>query len=77
MNLLQTIGLVWTQYRTFRAVLSELESYSHGELNDLGIARGDISRIAYEEAERRVAALAASRHADERHPPSWAKPATP
>ena len=61
MDLPRTITLVWAQYRAFRAAVAELESYSARELDELGITRGDIPRIAYEEAERRVEALAASR----------------
>ena len=63
MNLLQKITLAWTQYRAFRAALTELEGYSDRELSDLGIARHDIAGLAYAEAERRVEALAASRPA--------------
>ena len=62
-NLLQKITLAWTQYRAFQAALAELDSYSDRELSDLGIARHDIARIAYEEAERRAGALAPSRPA--------------
>ena len=60
-NLLQKITLAWTQYRAFHASLAELNGYSDRELSDLGIARHDIARIAYEEAERRAGALAPSR----------------
>ena len=41
-------------HRHFRAVLRELRTYSTAELNDLGVAPGDIARLAMEEAERRV-----------------------
>ena len=54
MDLLDNTLRAWAQYREFRAVLSELQSYSDRELTELGIARGDITRLAYEEAERRV-----------------------
>jgi uncharacterized protein YjiS (DUF1127 family) len=60
-NLLQKITLAWTQYRAFQAALAELNGYSDRELSDLGIARHDIARIAYEEAERRAGALVPSR----------------
>jgi uncharacterized protein YjiS (DUF1127 family) len=60
MNLLQTIKLVWAQYRAFQAALVELKSYSERELAELGITRADIPGLAYAEAERRVEALAAS-----------------
>jgi uncharacterized protein YjiS (DUF1127 family) len=76
MHLLRTIGLIWAQYRAFQAALAELEGYSSRELSDLGIARGDIARLAYEESERRVAALAASRPPVEPPASSWVKPAT-
>ena len=75
MDLLRTIGLVWSQYRAFQAALAELESYSARELGELGITRADIPRIAYAEAERRVEALAASRPALEPRRVSWLKPA--
>jgi uncharacterized protein YjiS (DUF1127 family) len=64
MNLLQNIKLAWIQYRAFHAALAELRSYSERELVELGIARADIPRIAYAEAERRVEALVPSRPAD-------------
>jgi uncharacterized protein YjiS (DUF1127 family) len=62
-DLLRTIGLAWAQYRAFRAALAELGTYSERELDELGVTRADVPRIAYEEAERRVAALAAGRPA--------------
>jgi uncharacterized protein YjiS (DUF1127 family) len=58
MDLLDNTLRLWAQYREFRAVLRELESYSDRELAELGIARGDVTRLAYEEAERRVASPA-------------------
>ena len=61
MNLLRKITLAWTQYRAFHASLAELERCSDRQLSDIGIARHDIARIAYEEAERRAGALAPSR----------------
>ena len=57
MYLLQKIGLFMAQYRAFRAAMVELKGYSDRELNDLGLARSDITRVAYEEAERRTAML--------------------
>ena len=56
MDLLKQIWRVWALHREFRAVLTELRGYSDRELNELGIARGDIARLAYEEAEMRVPA---------------------
>jgi uncharacterized protein YjiS (DUF1127 family) len=61
MDLLKYTLVLWAQHREFRAVLKELESYSDRELAELGIARADIPRLAYEEAERRIATPAASR----------------
>lgn len=55
MRFLDQIARLWQQHREFRAVLAELRRMSDRELNDLGIARCDISRLAYEEAERRMA----------------------
>jgi uncharacterized protein YjiS (DUF1127 family) len=60
MSVLRTITLAWTQYRAFQAALAELKSYSARELSERGITRADIPRLAYAEAERRVAALAPS-----------------
>jgi uncharacterized protein YjiS (DUF1127 family) len=52
MDMLNSIGRVWTQRRAFRAALAELERLSDRELGDRGLARGDIPRVAYEEGER-------------------------
>ena len=62
MDLLKNTLRLWAMHREFRAVLAELDSYSDRELADLGVGRGDVARLAYEEAERRVATpLAPSR----------------
>ena len=61
MDLLKNALRVWAMHREFRAVLAELDSYSDRELADLGVGRGDVARVAYEEAERRVATPAPSR----------------
>ena len=55
MDLLKNTLRVWAMHREFRAVLAELNSYSDRELADLGVGRADVARLAYEEAERRVA----------------------
>lgn len=34
------------RWRRYRTTIRELESYSHHELNELGIARADIVRVA-------------------------------
>ena len=54
MDLLKETYRIWAMHREFRAVLRELAGYSERELVELGIARGDIPRVAMEEAERRV-----------------------
>ena len=57
MNLLKQIALIWIQYRTFRTLFAELSSWSDHALNDLGLHRGDLARVAFEMAEQRTAAL--------------------
>lgn len=59
MNFLNHIGVLWTQYRQFRATISELSKLSDAELKDIGLYRGDIITAAYEEAEKCVAASTA------------------
>ena len=54
MELLKNILLVARQYREFRAALAELNGRPERELALRGIGRGDIARVAYETAERRV-----------------------
>jgi len=61
MDLLKNTLRVWAMHREFRAVLAELNSYSDRELADLGVSRADVTRLAYEEADRRIATPAASR----------------
>ncbi|MGD9511308.1 MAG: DUF1127 domain-containing protein [Geminicoccaceae bacterium] len=56
MNLLNEIYRAWALRREFRTVLAELSAYSDRELTDLGLGRGDVARVAYEEAERRIGA---------------------
>ena len=77
MDLLRNIGLVWAQYRAFRAALAELETYSERELDELGVTRADVPRVAYEEAERRVAALVAGPGAPEPRRVPRAEPVAP
>ena len=60
MNLLNHALGVWAQHREFRAVFAELTRHTDRELNDMGIDRSDITRIAYLEAERRIVTPAAS-----------------
>lgn len=40
----------WTWYQTYRLNVRELESLSNRELDDIGISRWDIPRIAMESA---------------------------
>jgi uncharacterized protein YjiS (DUF1127 family) len=58
MNLFRTVRLGLAQYRAYQAALAELGAYADRELAEIGIARGDVPRLAHLEAERRVAALA-------------------
>ena len=57
LNLLRNIRIVFAQYREYRTALAELGSYTDRELAEIGLARGDVPRLAYAEAERRVAGL--------------------
>jgi uncharacterized protein YjiS (DUF1127 family) len=72
MNLLLNTLRVWAMHREFRAALVELNGHSDRKLAELGIIRGDIARVAYEEAERRVVMPAAS---DSAPAPVWQDPA--
>ena len=54
MDLLNETLRIWAMQREFRSVLNELKSYSDRELTELGLSRGDVARVAYEEAERRI-----------------------
>ena len=60
MNVLNHALSVWAQHREFRAVFAELTRHTDRELNDMGIDRSAITRIAYQEAERRIVTPAAS-----------------
>ena len=60
MNLFTHALRVWAQHREFRAVFAKLARLSERELRDMGIDRGDITRIAYQEAERRIVTPAAA-----------------
>jgi uncharacterized protein YjiS (DUF1127 family) len=61
MDLLKDTLRIWAMHREFRSVLAELGHYSDRELCELGIGRGDITRVAYQEAERRILTPAAAR----------------
>ncbi len=61
MSLLKHILDIWTQYRAFREIFSELSSRSDRELKDRGLSRSDIARVALEQAEQRAMSFAARR----------------
>lgn len=61
LDLLNETLRIWAMHREFRAVLRGLQGYSDRELTELGISRADITRVAYEEAERRIITPAARR----------------
>jgi uncharacterized protein YjiS (DUF1127 family) len=63
-NLLPTLARLWALRREFHAVYAELAWRSDRELRDMGITRGDVARLAYAEAERRVAPPATRRRAE-------------
>jgi uncharacterized protein YjiS (DUF1127 family) len=50
MNVLTHALRVWAQHRAFRTVFAKLARLSERELRDMGIDRGDLTRIAYQEA---------------------------
>jgi len=50
MKLLEQIALVARRWATYRRIRAELESYTERELNDMGMSRSDITRIALEAA---------------------------
>jgi uncharacterized protein YjiS (DUF1127 family) len=49
-KLLEQIALMARRWGTFRRIRAELETYSERELNDMGMSRADIGRIALEAA---------------------------
>jgi uncharacterized protein YjiS (DUF1127 family) len=53
MRLLTTIATTLAQYHQFTATRRELDSRSDRQLADMGVERGDVVRLAWEEAERR------------------------
>jgi uncharacterized protein YjiS (DUF1127 family) len=52
MRLLATIATTLAQYHQFNAYLRRLNTYSDRQLDDMGVMRGDLTRLAWEEAER-------------------------
>ena len=51
MSLIRALSRAWIQYREFERTHQALASSSDRQLADMGVARGDIGRIAYEHAE--------------------------
>jgi uncharacterized protein YjiS (DUF1127 family) len=49
-QLLERLGVLRGRWATFLRVRRELEAYSDRELNDIGLSRADIGRIALEAA---------------------------
>ena len=60
MDLLHETLRLWAMRREFRAVIAELKGYTDRDLVELGLQRADIARVAWEEAERRIATPAAT-----------------
>jgi len=75
LSLLQNTLRLWARHRAFHAVHAELARHSDRELRDMGIARGDIARLAHAEAERRVAPSTPSHRAEAPAPAAWPAPA--
>ena len=50
MKLLEQITLLTRRWATYQRVRRELETYNERELNDMGMSRADITRIALEAA---------------------------
>jgi uncharacterized protein YjiS (DUF1127 family) len=66
-QLLAQIGLLGRRWATYIRVLKELETYSERELNDMGMSRSDIGRVAMEAASL-VDAPAKQAATDEKRP---------
>ena len=49
-KLLDRIALLARRWATYQRVRAELETYTDRELNDMGMSRADIARIALEAA---------------------------
>lgn len=50
MKLLEQIVLLARRWATYQRIRAELETYTERELNDMGMSRSDIGRIALEAA---------------------------
>lgn len=53
MRLLTTIATALAQYHQFNTARRDLQARSDRQLADMGLERGDLTRLAWEEAERR------------------------
>jgi hypothetical protein len=60
MGLLTTIAAYVRQYHFFHGTLHTLQGRSGRQLADMGLERGDLARLAWIEAERRVGREAAT-----------------
>lgn len=58
MDMLKETYRTWAVRQEFHAALAELSRYTDRQLADIGLERGDLGRVALEEAERRVGAPA-------------------
>lgn len=50
MKLIEQIALLARRWATYQRIRAELETYTERELNDMGLGRSDIARIALEAA---------------------------
>lgn len=50
MKLLEQIALLARRWATYQRVRAELDTYNERELNDMGMSRADIARVALEAA---------------------------
>ncbi|MGE3294434.1 MAG: DUF1127 domain-containing protein [Geminicoccaceae bacterium] len=61
MDMLKDTFRGWAVRQEFHAALAELSRFTDRQLADIGLERGDLARVALEEAERRVGAPASPR----------------
>ena len=54
MRLLTTIADFVRQYHYFHGTMHRLQGLSDRQLADMGLERGDLARVAWSEAERRI-----------------------
>ena len=67
-RLLEQIGLLAKRWATYQRVRAELETYTERELNDMGMSRADIGRIAREAASLVPADLTKRARPEDRRP---------